>query len=141
MVRKGKPDLVGAFEKPMFFPTSLGMKGQTLLLSALLREGRIANGAAPYRSAKPPTPQKCSGSCSERCRPETGCSGKCSGKCSSSLFLEETQGGRALSRALPRAPRFWPAPLRALSRALLWGWGFCTSVGGRPVRKGRTRPL
>ena len=48
----------------------------------------VANGAAPYRSAKSPTPQKCSGECSERCRPETGCSGKCSGN----LFLEETQG-------------------------------------------------
>ena len=33
-------------------------------------------------------------------------------------------------RALPQAPRFWPAPLRALSRALLGGWGF-----GRPVQK------
>ena len=32
--------------------------------------------------------------------------------------------GQALFRALPRAPRFWPAPLRALSRALWGGRGF-----------------
>ena len=98
----------------------------------------LANGAAPYRSAKPPTPQKCSGECSERCRPETGCSGKRLGKCSSSLFLEETQGASTFPSTSP-STRFWPAPLQALSRALLGGWGFCTSVGGRPVRKHRAQ--
>ena len=46
---------------------------------------KFANGAAPYRSAKPPTPQKFSAECSERCRPETACSGKCSGKGSTSF--------------------------------------------------------
>ena len=97
------------------------------------RHSGVANGAAPYRSAKHSTPEKCSGECLERCRPETGCSGKCSGKCLPlASFLE--QGGRALPRALSRAPRFWPAPLRALSRALFGGWGFSASVGGRPVR-------
>ena len=61
------------------------------------------------RTGRPPTeakdPQKCSGECSERCRPETGCSGKCSGKkCSSSLFLEETQGASTFPSTSPSTP-------------------------------------
>ena len=42
-------------------------------------ESWFANRAAPYRSAKRPTPhQKCLGECSGRCRPETGSLRKCS---------------------------------------------------------------
>ena len=65
---------------------------------------RFVNGAEPYRSARPPTPhQKCSGECSERCRPQMGRSGKCSGKCSS-LFLEETRGASTFPSTSPSTP-------------------------------------
>ena len=64
----------------------------------------FANGPAPYRSAKPPTPQKCSGECSGRCRPETGCSGKCSEKCLSSGVSSKNKEDKHFSEHFPEHP-------------------------------------
>ena len=68
-VQRTRSTLAGHSEVP---------RGTNTVAAAMITELILANGAAPYRSAKPPTPQKCSGECSERCRPESGCSGKCS---------------------------------------------------------------
>ena len=93
----------------------------------------VASRAAPYRSANP-QPSK---SARERARRGAG---QKRGACGSAWESArrpcswKRHKGQALCRALPRAPRFWPALLRALSRALLEGWGCCTSVGGRPIR-------
>ena len=56
-----------------------------------------------------------------------GVLGKCSRTCSP-FCLSYKQAGQELSRALPRALRFWPALLRAFSRAV-WVVGHGTSVG------------
>ena len=66
----------------------------------------VANGAAPHRSAKPPTPQKCSGECSERCRPETECSGKCWEKCLPLMSLLGTRRTSTFPSTSPSTPFF-----------------------------------
>ena len=65
------------------------------------QKGDIGLRTGRPRSAKPPTPQKCSGECSERCRPETGCLGMCSEKC---LPLVSLRGTRRTSTFLSTSP-------------------------------------
>ena len=95
------------------------------------RSGSVANGAALYRSTKPPSPPKCSGECSRRCRPETGCSGKCSEKCLSSLFLEETPGTSTFPSPSPSTPFLAGTSSSALP-STLGGWGVLRFCRGPP---------
>ena len=91
------------------------------------------------QTAQPPTevqnlqtPQKCSGECSGRCQPETGCSGKCLERRLSSLFWEETPGSSTFPSTSPSTP-FLAGTSPSTLPSTFGGWGFCASVGGRPV--------
>ena len=89
---------------------------------------------SPHRSAKPPTPKSARESARGGAGQKRGARGSARKSACPWCLYNIRKGGQALFRALPRAPSFWPAPPRALSRALLGGWGFCTSVGGPHVR-------
>ena len=93
---------------------------------------KIGNRATPYRSAKHPAPKSARESAWRGAGQKRGAHGS-AWESARPPCSQKKHKGQALFRALPRAPRFWPAPLQALSRALLGGWGFCTSEGGRPV--------
>ena len=71
---------------------------------------RVANGAAPYRSAKPPhTPRESARRGAGQKR--NGVLAEVLGKVLVLLVPRRDTKRQALFRALPRAPRFWPARL------------------------------
>ena len=99
----------------------------------------ICEWGGRLQKCKTPNSQKCSGECSGKGQPETGCSGQVLGevlrKVLATCVSSRKQGGMNTFPSTSPSTPFLAGTSPSTLPSTFWGaGGFCTSVAGSPVR-------
>ena len=93
----------------------------------------LENGAAPYRSAKPPTPQSARESAQRGAGQKRGVLGEVLGKVLAPCVSFRNKEDEHFPKHFPEHPVSGRHLSEHSPEQFLGGWWFCASVGGRPV--------